>query len=552
MIDFRWVKSQVASALLIACCVAVCNFASPIACDGQTKEANRIELMLRSRTETATGSGNFHTILKPQSWSPGETAVIVCDMWDLHHCHNAVIRVGQLAPTMDSVLKHVRHLGTTVIHAPSSCVSYYQNHPARIRTVAIPAAANIPEGIGNWCSKIPSEEAGIYPIDQSDGGEDDDPVDHQKWARELTKRGLNPRAPWTRQTELLTIDGEKDFISDNGQEIWSILEDKKIQNVILVGVHTNMCVLGRPFGLRQMAKNGKNVVLMRDLTDTMYNPAAKPFVSHFSGTDLIVEHIEKYVCPTITSDQFIGGKPFVFPEDKRQHIAIVMAEDEYKTDESLPRFAANQLQKDFRVSLVFGSKTERNDIPGLEIINDVDLILLSIRRRTLPTEQLKFFRDFEASGKPMIGIRTSSHAFCLRNGKPEAELAEWPEFDAQVWGGSYSGHTKNGTTYRLIQSVVTGQHPILKNVANWQKINGHMSLYLTAPLADTTSCILRGVSENEKSYPPVAWTNRRANGGQSFYTSMGHVDDFAQQDFQNLLRSAIVWLADQKPISPTK
>jgi hypothetical protein len=76
-----------------------------------------------------------------------------------------------------------------------------------------------------------------------------------------------------------------------------------------------MCVLGRPFGLRQMAKNGKNVVLMRDMTDTMYNPKRAPFVSHFKGTELIVEHIEKFVCPTITSDQMIGGKAFRFKGD---------------------------------------------------------------------------------------------------------------------------------------------------------------------------------------------------------------------------------------------
>ena len=77
-------------------------------------------------------------------------------------------------------------------------------------------------------------------------------------------------------------------------------------------------MLGRPFGLRQLAKNGKNVVLMRDLTDTMYNPARWPYVSHFRGTDLIIEHIEKYVCPTVTSDQVVGGQPFRFKGDVRE------------------------------------------------------------------------------------------------------------------------------------------------------------------------------------------------------------------------------------------
>ena len=77
-----------------------------------------------------------------------------------------------------------------------------------------------------------------------------------------------------------------------------------------------MCVLGRPFSIRQMVYQGQNVLLMRDLTDTMYNPKQRPFVSHFRGTDLIVDHIERYWCPTITSSDFLAEAPFVFREDK--------------------------------------------------------------------------------------------------------------------------------------------------------------------------------------------------------------------------------------------
>ena len=75
-----------------------------------------------------------------------------------------------------------------------------------------------------------------------------------------------------------------------------------MDNVILMGVHVNMCASGRPFGLRQLARNGKHVVLMRDLTDSMYNPARWPFVSQVRGTELFVQHVEKRICPTNTSD----------------------------------------------------------------------------------------------------------------------------------------------------------------------------------------------------------------------------------------------------------
>ena len=58
-----------------------------------------------------------------------------------------------------------------------------------------------------------------------------------------------------------------------------------------------MCVLGRPFGIRQMTDLGKNVALMRDMTDTMYNPEKRPMVDHFAGTDLVVEHVETLLVP---------------------------------------------------------------------------------------------------------------------------------------------------------------------------------------------------------------------------------------------------------------
>ena len=119
------------------------------------------------------------------------------------------------------------------------------------------------------------------------------------------------------------IDDQRDAITDSGVEVWNLLEERGIQNVMLLGVHVNMCVLGRPFGLRQMTKNGKHAVLVRDLTDSMYNPASWPHVSHFRGTDLIVEHIEKTVCPTITSTDFLGGSPFRFKNDRRSILMVI-------------------------------------------------------------------------------------------------------------------------------------------------------------------------------------------------------------------------------------
>lgn len=273
--------------------------------------AEPLKLTLQKRVEVRENTNEHRLITLAETWDTKKTAIIVCDMWDLHHCKNAVKREAEMAPRMNRLLEKARSQGVFIIHAPSSCMKPYEGHPARARAKAAPKAANLPAEIGDWCSKIPAEEKGVYPIDQTDGGEDDDLAEHQAWADELKAKGLNPRAPWTRQIDVLQIHDE-DAISDSGVEIWNLLEQRGITNVILMGVHINMCVTGRPFGLRQMTRNGKHAVLMRDLTDSMYNPARWPYVNHFRGTELFIEHVEKYICPTITSDQILGGEPFEY------------------------------------------------------------------------------------------------------------------------------------------------------------------------------------------------------------------------------------------------
>lgn len=286
---------------------------------GQARSAEpEFSLTLRSRQEQPKDSGRFTVVTRPEKWNPRETAVIVCDVWDLHHCRNAVKRLEEFAPRLNQVIKVARERGATIIHSPSDCMEPYASHAARKRAISTPKAGSIPPRIGEWCNRIPAEERGVYPVDQSDGGEDDDPIEHEAWAAQLSSIGRNPKMPWKKQLEVIEIDADRDFISDRGEEVWNILEDRGIKNVLLAGVHVNMCVLGRPFGLRQMVANGKNTALIRDMTDSMYNPKRWPYVDHFTGTDLIVSHIEKYVCPTISSDQFLGGAPFKSQWDKRE------------------------------------------------------------------------------------------------------------------------------------------------------------------------------------------------------------------------------------------
>lgn len=514
-----------------------------------TLSAEDLKLELQYQQETSDDSGRFHRLQRSENWNPQQTAIIVCDVWDYHHCLNAVKRLEEFAPRLDNLLKTARSQGVTIIHAPSDCMPAYKGHPARVRAMQVPQKGAVPDGIESWCSKIPSEERAVYPLDQSDGGEDDDPTEHAAWAKKLKSLGRNPALPWKSQSPLITIDGERDFISDKGDEVWRILESRGIKNVILTGVHTNMCVLGRPFGLRQLAKNGKNVVLVRDMTDTMYNPKRWPYVSHFTGNDLIFSHIEKFICPTITSDQILGGDAFVFKRDQRPHLVIVMAEAEYQTNESLPEFASKHLGKHFRVSTVFADEKDRNSIPGIEVINDADVVLFSVRRRVLPKKAMQAIRNYVKAGKPVVGIRTASHAFSLRGKQPPEGLQDWPEFDAEVFGGNYHGHYANDLKSLITINEAQKRNPILSGIPD-KPFPQAYSLYEVAPLAKKTTVLLTGKIEG-KPAEPVAWTFQRKEGGKSFYTSLGHPGDFKQPEYVRLLANGIYWAAGLDPADVT-
>jgi hypothetical protein len=113
-----------------------------------------------------------------------------------------------------------------------------------------------------------------------------------------------PRIAWIRENIAISI-GEDDVISDDGLEIYSFLRHSGIQTLLYTGVHVNKCMLERSFGIKQMTSWGIVCVLVRDLTDAIYDPREWPHVSVAEATDLAVEHLEKYWCPTIGSGELI-------------------------------------------------------------------------------------------------------------------------------------------------------------------------------------------------------------------------------------------------------
>lgn len=497
---------------------------------------------LLERSRESTSDDRVITQFEEVTWAPNETALIICDMWDLHTSHNATLRTGELAPHINNLAKAVRKQGGTIIHCPSGCMEFYKDHPARAAAKAAPPAANPPEEIGSWCYKIPSEEGVTYPIDQSNGGSDDSPAEKKAWAAHLKSIGRKIVGPWIREHPAIAIQ-PGDYITDRGNEVWNILKANHIENVMLAGVHANMCVLGRPFGLRRLSAGGFNTVLVRDLTDTMYDPSQWPYVSHFTGTDLIVAYIEQTVCPTITSNQITDGKPFRFKEDDRPRLAIIASEPEYNTAQSLNRFAKRHLGRHFRVSYILRDPQDKNRLVGLEQLKHADIVLLSMRRRALPKEQLAAIRAFLKAGKPIVGIRTASHAFSLHGDPPPEGRATWESFDADIWGGHYHDHHGNGKTTTVSVVPSAKDHPILDHVTfkNWTSPG---SLYKVRPLKESATPLLMGKIP-EKPAEPIAWTNTTIYDGPAFYTSLGHVEDFKNNSFRRMLFNSLFWALDR-------
>lgn len=216
-------------------------------------------------------------------------ALILCDVWDAHWSRGASERLAEMLPRMECLVRSLRGVGVQIIHAPSETMPFYEGSPARGRIQRLAT---------EWLAahEMPSPspyDAPPLPVDASDGGSD---TNEPTWYK-----------VWTRQHPAISVDEACDVISDDGREIYAFLQARAIQQVFIMGVHTNMCILRRSFGIMAMVRWGVPIALVRDLTDAMYNPARPPYVSHEEGTRLVIEYIEKFWCPTVTSADLLAG-----------------------------------------------------------------------------------------------------------------------------------------------------------------------------------------------------------------------------------------------------
>ena len=220
-----------------------------------------------------------HTVELPCA----RTALLLCDVWDKHWSKGASERVDEMVPRMNEVVRAVRDCGVTVVHAPSDTLGFYVDNAARTRVIECQPVEPPPD--------IENDDPDL-PFGAPEGGSDTGEVESHK--------------AWSRQHPGIDIDEERDGIADDGREVYSFLASRGARHLLIMGVHTNMCVIDPTFGIKQMVRWGLDVTLIRDLTDAMYNPATPPYVSHEQGTQFVIEYIEKFWCPSVDSSDIIG------------------------------------------------------------------------------------------------------------------------------------------------------------------------------------------------------------------------------------------------------
>ena len=219
--------------------------------------------------------------------------------------------------------------------------------------------------------------------------------------------------------------------------------------------------------------------------------------------------------------------------EAKPHVVLLSGESLYDSATTLPKFAKRLDQEHgYRCTTIV--RKEEHRFPSLDSLVQADLVIVFARRMQLPAEQLGQVKQYIESGKPVIGLRTASHA-----------IQNWLEFDKLVLGGNYQGHHKNNLSGNASIVQAAKGHPILDGVADEFKMGG--SLYKNTTLAKVAKPLLSGAVEGHPA-EPVAWTHSY-KGNRTFYTSLGHADDFANPNFHKLVTNAIAWClgADARP-----
>ncbi len=242
--------------------------------------------------------------------------------------------------------------------------------------------------------------------------------------------------------------------------------------------------------------------------------------------------------------------PQLFAQKYKPLVVFVCGDHEYSGEHTLPHIAS-ELEKNygFRTKVLKSSPNQNSEenIPGLEVLKDADLAVFFLRWRRLPADQLQMIEDYLKSKKPLMGFRTTTHAFNFPKDHPSYRWNSFGEFAFNAppgWGGK-AAHTHYGHKSTTDVSIVEGKkkHPILKGVD--PEFHANSWLYRTLPdYPKDSEWLLMGKSVNPDKAAidnPVAWTGTNSYGGRFFMTTLGHPEDFSVEAFQKVVINAIHW-----------
>lgn len=217
--------------------------------------------------------------------------------------------------------------------------------------------------------------------------------------------------------------------------------------------------------------------------------------------------------------------------DKPIKICLVSGSEEYKSNESLAAFQ-EVVEKSFPIKCSRAFWKSKTELPGLEALDSCDVMLLFTKRLEIPSDQLEIVKKYCLAGRPVVGVRTASHAF-----------QQWLDLDHLILGGDYRGHYSSGQVTKVELAAGAADHPVLKGVEPFESAS---KLYKNPQPAGDVKQLLTGTIPEHTE--PVAWV-RQNHGGRVFYTSLGGPDDFQKRVFQTLLVNAIFWTANRRFIN---
>lgn len=259
---------------------------------------------------------------------------------------------------------------------------------------------------------------------------------------------------------------------------------------------------------------------------------------------------------------------------KPPHVVFIAADDEYRSEESLPMLAGIlHTYHGCDVTCVFSTdkKGEINpsvpdNIPGLEALKDADLAVFFCRWRRPPDSQLRYIDDYVESGKPIVGFRTATHTFKYDDKGHQRFNNEWP---TRVFGQrwiTHHGHFGDGME-SLTSVTVPPQwkdSPILRGVEPFKAYSwlyhvdgGGEKLFGDSKVLLMGEALKSGHEKEYAKFPktnPVAWTKTyTGSSGKSarvFFTTLGHPYDFKVESMRKLAVNGMLWALGKEASIP--